>query len=179
MQNRFLPVLALFALLAAPLAHADPARDALAEVAKCADIADAAERLRCFDAAAARVKSALAAPAPEAPSKGLLDWFGFSRPPEPVTKPEDFGKATPEPPAAQEISEISSPVLEFARTPRGKAVFILDNGQVWRQIDSDTAVVPDPERGSRMTVKVERGFLGSYNLTIAGRNILVKVNRLK
>jgi hypothetical protein len=179
MQNRFLPVLALLAVLAAPLAHADPARDALAEVAKCADIVDAAERLGCFDAAMARVRSALAAPAPEAPSKSLLEWFGFSRPPQPVTKPEEFGKTAPEAPAAEEINEISSPVLEFARTLHGKAVFILENGQVWRQIDSDTTAVPDPERGTRMTVKIERGFLGSYNLTIGGRNILVKVNRLK
>jgi len=179
MPNRFLPVLALLALLAATAAHADPAHDALAEVAKCADLSDAGERLRCFDAAMARVKSALAAPAaaPETPTKSLREWFGFSRP-QPVTKPEDFGKAPPEP-APDEINEVASPVLEFARTPRGKAVFILENGQVWRQIDSDTTVVPDPDRGNAMKVKIERGFLGSYNLSIDGRNILVKVNRLK
>ncbi len=72
-----------------------------------------------------------------------------------------------------------SPVLEFAKTARGKAVFILENGQVWRQLDSDTTTVLDPERGTKMSVRIERGALGSYNLTIDGRNILVKVNRLK
>jgi len=173
-----IPLLALLALLAAAPAHADPARDALAEVARCADIADAADRLKCFDAAMARVKSALASPEPEAPSKSLLEWFGFSRPPKPVTKPEDFGKPPAEP-APGELNEIASPVLEFAKTARGKAVFILENGQVWRQLDSDTATVLDPALGTKMTVKIERGFLGSYNLTIDGRNILVKVNRLK
>ncbi len=181
MQNRSLPLLALLALLAAPVARADPAHDALAEVAKCADVSDAGERLRCFDAAMARVKGALATPAPaaapEAPTKSLREWFGFPRP-QPVTKPEDFGKPPPEP-APDEINEIASPVLEFARTPRGKAVFILENGQVWRQIDSDNTVVPDPDRGNAMKVKIERGFLGSYNLTVDGRNIMVKVNRLK
>ena len=30
-----------------------------------------------------------------------------------------------------------------------------------------------------MKVLIERGFLGSYNLTIDGRNGLVKVTRLK
>ncbi len=172
-------LLALLAALAAPLARADASRDALAEIAKCADIADAGERLKCFDAAMARVKSALAAPAPETPSKSLLDWFGLSRPQPPVTKTEDFGKAPPEPAAPQELNEIASPVLEFAKTARGKAVFILENGQVWRQLDSDTATVLDPERGTKMSVRIERGVLGSYNLTIDGRNILVKVTRLK
>jgi hypothetical protein len=171
-------LLALVTLIAAVPVHADPARDALAEVARCADIADAGERLKCFDAAMARVKNALASPAPEAPSKSLLEWFGFSRPPTPVTKPEDFGKPSPQP-APEELNEIASPVLEFAKTARGKAIFILENGQVWRQLDSDTTTVLDPERGTKMSVRVERGFLGSYNLTIDGRNILVKVNRLK
>ena len=39
------------------------ARDALEEIAKCAEIADSAERLKCYDAAAPRVKNALTVPA--------------------------------------------------------------------------------------------------------------------
>ncbi len=180
MQIRFLPVLALLALLAAGPAQADPARDALAEIAKCADIADAVARLKCFDAAMPGVKNALATPAaaPEATSKSLLDWFGLSRSQKPVTKPEEFGK----PPAEarpEELNEITSTVLEFARTPSGKALFVLDNGQVWRQLDGDSTTVLDPAPGKSMKVTIERGFLGSYNLSIEGRNILVKVNRLK
>jgi hypothetical protein len=117
-----------------------------------------------------------------APAKSWLDWFGFSRPAPPVTKAEDFGKPAPEPapaPAPGELNEIASPVLEFARTPRGKALFVLENGQVWRQIDSDTTVVLDPERGRTLKVKIERGFLDSYNVAIEGRNIMIKVNRIK
>jgi hypothetical protein len=164
--------------LAAGSALADATRDALAELAKCADIADSAERLKCFDAAVPRAKSALAAPAPapEAPGRSLLEWFGFSRPPPPVTKPEEFGKPAPEP---AELSEIRSDVIEYAKTLRGKALFVLDNGQVWRQLDSDGTVVLDPPQGKTMKVVIERGFLGSYNLTIEGRNGLIKVTRLK
>ena len=171
-------LLSLLVLAAAVPAHADPAQEALTEIARCADIVDAAERLKCFDAAVPRVKGALAAPSPAAPAKSWLDWFGFSRPAPPATKTEDFGKPAPEP-APDELNEIASPVLEFARTPLGKALFVLENGQVWRQIDSDTTVVLDPERGRALKVKIERGFLDSYNLSIEGRNILVKVNRIK
>jgi len=171
-------LLSLALAVAAGPALADATRDALAELAKCADIVDSGERLKCFDAAVPRARSALAAPAPapEAPSKSLLEWFGFSRPPPPVTKPEEFGKAPPEP---AELSEISSVVIEYAKTLRGKALFVLDNGQVWRQLDSDGTVVLDPPQGKTMKVLIERGFLGSYNLTIEGRNGLIKVTRLK
>jgi hypothetical protein len=147
-------------------------------MAKCADIADAALRLKCFDEAVPRAKSALAAPPPETPTKsGFLEWFGFSRP-QPTTKPEDFGKPPPES-LPGEINEVTANVLEFAKNPRGKSVFILENGQVWRQLDSDGTLVIDPPQGTTMKVTIERGALGSYNLTIAGRNGLIKVFRLK
>jgi hypothetical protein len=175
---RILLLLSLTIIVAGP-AHADATRDALADIAKCADIAEASERLKCFDAAVPRAKSALAAPAEKPAEKSLLEWFGFAGSPKPVTKPEDFGKAAPEARPGQEITEITATVLEFAKNPRGKSVFILDNGQVWRQLDADGTEVRDPNPGTRMRVTIETGALGSYNLTIEGRNGLIKVSRLK
>jgi hypothetical protein len=104
--------LALVSALIAGSACADAGRDALADVAKCADVADASARLACYDAAVARVKSALAAsapaPAPDAPaSKSLLDWFGLSRPDKPVTKQEDFGKP-PQPAVPVELKDFDA-----------------------------------------------------------------------
>jgi hypothetical protein len=174
-------LLAALLLLTAGAAHADGTRDALADIVKCADIADAAKRLECFDAATARGKAALAAPqqaAPVAKEKSLLDWFGFSKPDQP-TKPEDFGKPAPAPATTNEVTQISSPVLEFAKTARGKALFVLENGQVWRQIDGDTTDVQPPAPGTTMKVTVELAIFGSYNLTIEGRRYIVKVNRVK
>jgi hypothetical protein len=175
---RILLLLFLSLFVAGP-ARADATRDALTEIAKCADIAEASERLKCFDAAVASAKSALAAPAQKAPEKSLLEWFGFARPPKPVTKPEDFGKPAPEPGPGEEITEINATVLEFAKTLRGKSVFILDNGQVWRQLDADGTEVRDPAPDTKMKVTIEAGVLGSYNLTIEGRNGLIKVSRLR
>ena len=172
--------LAFLALFAASHAHADAARDALQEIAKCADIQDSAERLKCFDAAVPRAKSALAAPAEKPKDEGAsVQVFGLPRPDKPVVKAEEFGKP-PEPVAEpKEIAEITSTVLEFAKTPMGKAVFVLDIGQVWRQLDADSTNVLEPSSGTKMKVTIERGFLGSYNLTIEGRNGLIKVTRLK
>jgi len=174
-KSVYLLLAACAAIVAVP-ARADAVRDALIELAKCADIADAAARLKCFDAAAPRAKSALAAPADKSKEAVTPETFGLPSPAKPVQKTEDFGKPPPEP---QGITEITSTVLEFAKTPYGKAVFILDNGQVWRQLDADsTNVLPAPP-GTKMKVTVEVGFFGSYNLTIEGRNGLIKVTRLK
>ncbi len=173
------PAFMLMSLFAAGLAHADPAQDALAEVAKCADIADSIDRLKCFDRAAPLVKGALAPPPKAATEKrSFLDWFGFPKPPTPPQTVEEYGKPAP-PAAPQEVTAITANVLEYARTPRGLSVFILENGQIWRQSEGDTTVVRDPAPGTPMKVTIENGFLGSYNLTIEGRNGLIKVTRLK
>jgi hypothetical protein len=165
-------------------AQAETARSTLSEIAKCSDIATAAERLQCYDNAAATAKSVLAAsPQQQAAVEteeegGVLDWFGLgSR--KPITKAEDFGK-TPEAVAGpREISEISAAVTEFAKNAYGKAVFILDNGQVWRQIDGDAYEVQAPRKGDTMKVTIEKAFMGSFSLTVEGRNGIVKVRRIK
>lgn len=169
-------VIAFASAFAASVAHADATRDVLEEIAKCADVADSAERLKCYDAAAPRARSALTAPAPQAREKSLLEWFGLSRPAKPAQKPEEFGKPAPEP---EGLNEITATVVEFAKTARGKAIFILDNGQIWRQLDADGTEVAFLPEGKATKVTIETGFLGSYNLTIEGRNGLIKVSRIK
>jgi hypothetical protein len=169
----------LVSLFMATQANADPARDALTEVAKCADVADSTDRLKCFDRAAALAKTALTpSPQPAAEKRSFLDWFGFSKPPSPPKTAEEFGKPAPQA-DAEGVTSVTSTVLEFARTSRGLSVFILENGQIWRQLEGDTSVVRDPPPGQPMKVTIENGFLGSYNLTIEGRHGLIKVTRLK
>ena len=169
-------VLAFISIFVAGAGHADSVGDATAEIAKCAGFADSAARLKCFDAAAPRANGAPAAqPAREAPDR---DGFGFS-PPQAVTREEDFGKPPPPP----EITQITATVLELARTVRGRSIFVLDNGQVWRQLDGDDTDVQEPQPGKTMKVAIEMGFLGgllgNYNLTIEGRSALIRVRRVK
>ena len=168
----------------AGVARADSDRQVLEQVCKCADVTEAADRLKCFDAAVPHAQAALAAPEPPPAqtataqtgqdSGGVLAWFGFD---QPVTKPEDFGKPPEAVPGA--ITRLTAATVEFGRTPTGRAIFILDNGQVWRQVDGDTDEVRDPYTGEALKVAIERGFFGSYSLTIEGRNGLVKVRRVK
>ena len=177
--TRVLLPAALMIAFAGP-ARADAARDVLQEVARCAEIAEASARLACFDAAVPRAKGALADVVKEEERKGsLLEWFGFARPRQPVTKPEAFGKPAPPVGPQGEITAITATVVDFARTPRGAAMFVLDNGQIWRQLDADDTRIREPQSGKPMKVMIEVGFLGSFNLTIDGGNQVIKVMRLK
>ena len=133
-------------------AQADAASDSAEQIARCTTIADSAERLQCFDRAAPAAKDALS------------------------PKAADFGKP---PPPQKELEQIVATVRELSRTARGRALFFLDNGQTWRQLDGDDARVTEPAAGSPMKVTIERGFLGNYNLTIEGRNGLIRVRRLE
>src|SRR6185503_7902798 len=157
-------------LVCLPLvAHADTTTETLSEIVRCSGITDSGERLKCFDAAAPRAKNALAEQASKE-KRGILDWFGFGRPREPITKPEQFGKPAPVLPGG-DINQITATVIEFGYTPRGKAIFILDNGHVWRQIDGDDVRViePDPGRLFKVTIEIAR-IMENYTLTIEGRN---------
>ena len=133
-------------------ACADATRDALAEMARCSAIGEPAERLRCFDRAAPRAKEAL------------------------IPKTEDFGKPPPRPP---EVDQVNATVREVSKTMRGRALFVLDNGQTWRQLEGDDAQVLEPPPGAILKVTIARGAFGSYNLTIEGRNGLIRVRRIE
>ena len=150
---RRISVLACISLvLFAGPAHADRAGDALSEFTRCAGIALSSERLACFDTAAQRLAN-------------------------PATRAEGFGK--PPPPRPDEVTQIRATVLELAKTARGRAIFILDNSQTWRQIDGDDTDVREPPPGKTIKVTIATGIFNSYNLTIEGRNGLIKVRRLK
>jgi hypothetical protein len=116
----------------------------------CAAIGDASERLKCYDAVSQ---------------------------PSPAAREDEFGK--PPAPRADAVTQISAGVLELGRTARGRALFVLDNGQTWRQLDGDDSEVHDPPPGKTLKVTIEKGLLDSYNLMVDGRAGLTKVRRVK
>ena len=173
-------------VLTAASAHADPAREALADFAKCSGITAVIERLQCYDNAAVAAKMALASPpgaqqqaavqTEEEESGGVMQWFGLSDS-KPARKAEDFGRPPPPPDAPKEVTEIGARVSKFSRTALGRAIFTLDNGQVWTQIEGDSYEVRDAKPGDEVTV--EKAFMGSYSLIFKERKGLIKVRRTK
>jgi hypothetical protein len=176
-------------------------RDVLEAMARCAAMADSAQRLSCYDAAAPRLRTTLATPPQvlaRAPSREEeSSWFGFKMPDlfgsstSSQTTPQQFGAntlssqqradiATGNPTAAAPtpVDSITATVTEYAQNPRGNYVMFLDNGQVWRQQEGDGGVMQF-KRNAPNTVRISRGFWDSYNLKLNTGSALYKVVRVK
>ena len=174
--------------------------DALEAIGKCAAIAEDKARLACYDQLAPQVKSALATPptavaANRPPTKEDQEsWFGFDigglfgTKQAPQTKPEQFGQENTDQAKAQQkqaeteglvLDSISAGVTEYAFTPFGKFVVILDNGQVWKQIEGDSDLARFKKTPTDNKITISRGFMGSYSLTINGSAKVYKVTRVK
>jgi hypothetical protein len=120
----------------------------------------------------AREAAPVQAPASEAvqapvSSAASTSEFGADRLPKPT---QADGTTRPQ--------SIRAGITEYSYTPYDRIIVFLDNGQVWRQIDGDTTVLR-LRKGGSYTAKIEKGFIGSYNLTVDGINKMVKVTRVK
>ena len=177
----------LFALSLLPTAAGEP-EATYQEMVKCSGITDSATRLACYDALMPRVRAALAAGPAQLSREDQTSLFGLTLPDifgssEP-TSPQAFGAndlpaPPPEPGTPQPVDSITATVTDFATTPTGKFIVFLDNGQVWRQQDSDRGTIHFKHTMSENHVTISRGMLGSYVLSLNGSNRVFKVTRVK
>ena len=68
--------------------------------------------------------------------------------------------------------ELVSIISAVKKAPRGELILTLDNGQVWRQLGTDSFRVQ-----SGQTVIISRGMLNSFLLKIEGKNKSIRVKR--
>lgn len=134
-------------------------------IARCAAIGDDSRRLACYDAFAkdvmadpgrfaAQAKSQSGNEPEKQAQQARKDAFGL--PPVPATAPED--------------TERHTKIAHARQKARGFWVFTMENGQIWEQ--TDTARMPPPSAGD--DVKIAKSALGSFFITINGRNIRAK-----
>jgi len=116
------------------------------DLQRCAEIPDDKLRLSCFDALASGRRSV-----PE-------ELFG--RP---------AGRIAPSTPEA-----LDSRITALERTPRGRAVLHLANGQVWRLQESDHIQL----RGEQLPVRIRKGMLGAFYLQVGGKGRSYRVQRV-
>jgi hypothetical protein len=182
--------LKVFIMLCVVCAEPSWAADPLAGLLSCRDLTDAAARLACFDRETAALARAPAAPplaaapvtTPASPSPATLS---PATPTAPSLTPEQkFGLSSSSIVANEEAAGAQAPkeakllqarITALALAGDGRALFTLDNSQVWRQMEADgtdvMARLGDP-------VTISRGLLGSYWLQLkTGRGC--KVTRLR
>ena len=78
----------------------------------------------------------------------------------------------------KQIKEIRAVAISISRNRFGKYIIVLDDGQVWRQINADKKRLPlKAEDGSEVIIK--RRSLGSYGLRVPTSKRTIIVKRIK
>lgn len=133
----------------------------------CRKVADAAERLACYDAATGALETAERAGDVVVVDRAQVREaqraaFGFNfRMPAFLTG----GGETAEGKTAPEMDTLESTVTE-ARQVNGKWYIVLADGALWYQTDNQSVPRP-PKKGSKVLIK--RAALGSYFLSVDGQ----------
>ena len=73
---------------------------------------------------------------------------------------------------------ITVAIADFAKTNTGRLVIVLQNGQVWRQIEGDTQDLR-LSRDDKLTAEVWNSSLGGYKLRITEAKRTIRVRRLQ
>jgi hypothetical protein len=141
-----LKFVALSLLLLASQSHADNA-----SIERCRQIAEAAQRLSCYDA----LDLAVPAKSQVQPNQ---DSFGLI-------------KKAPDPDFEIIESELASDLDGL----RPNETIRLKNGQIWRVTDDSTVILP---AGARK-VKIRRGMFGAFFIEFEGINHSPKVKRIQ
>lgn len=163
-------LIATVVMSGAAAAASPPARaQILQSLSDCRKLADASERLACYDKAAAGLEAAEASGDVVVVDRDQMrsvrrQAFGFSLPSlslfEAGAKDEDLDTLTLKIESARQQGD-------------GKWVFRLEGGQVWRQIDTGE-LMRDPRPGGTATIR--RAALGSYKLSLGGAST-IRVHR--
>jgi hypothetical protein len=127
----------------------------------CTRLLDAAARLSCYDAAFAASKPPTAAQSAAAK-------------PEPLARFGDDGGLRPE--SRTELPRsMTVRVQQVTILPHGQYRLALENGQVWRTTQEDSAL----EFKATEMVTFSRRVMGGYEVALTGRNASVNVTRIK
>jgi hypothetical protein len=147
-------------------------------IERCRALNESAERLLCYDTLFPRESASSGRsapqPVPTRPPDRSTD-EGLHTPTASGPAPEDasgtFGLN-----GAREraIKGVSATVTELHHEPGGRFVVYLDNGQVWRQIETDNWA--PPRKGERVTIR--RAVFGSYMLETV-ENLATHVSRIR
>jgi hypothetical protein len=155
-------------MFAAGSGHADPAA-----LARCRQVADAGQRLACYDAIALTPNSGSVVPTTgdthaRAATAAAAAPAAASR-----RDPASFGLPDSAPDA--DLEAIESMLADDIDGWRPNGLIRLANGQIWQIADDSSGVV----RPGKKKVRVRRGVLGAFYIEFEGLNRSPRVRRLQ
>ncbi len=193
-------IFAAIGLALTPIAAAAQSPDdAVAGVLACEAVRGTKARLNCIEAALPALRAAhpaavaLAAERAEAAklaaAESAKEDFGLSpaqQDEQRTASAEDYERAAfgendlgSDKDDDDEVDSVEGVAVEVGKNNRGKIFVILDNGQVWRQIDGDSRSPYIPRNASGLKVEIKKGALGSYFVKVGNAKESFKANRIK
>lgn len=162
-------------------AEAGTREDVLSGIARCGAIADDHSWLNCLYGAAQPMRNQLGLPPAPASQTNLVPAASAGSPRFPAPMPAAgapkegggfFSRLLGGQPVISDIK-----LTDYYFNAQGFFVVTLANGQIWEQVDGPLPHWRGP--ASRYAVSISKGAVGSFNLTLAGENILYKVHRVR
>ncbi len=137
----------------------------------CAAISDDTARLACYDNAVGNLKSAEEAGEITTVSRSDVEKvqresFGFSIPSLPKLALPKLGAGKDRVDDNGRLTSVNFTVANVRRDPYKKLVITLENGQIWRQTDSNTVTFSKRRGVKEATIK--RAAMGSFKIKLDG-----------
>ena len=177
-MRKFVLVSLVFVATAYPAAADQKAGTPTAELYSCTEITDDSERLACFDTAVSALKAAESSGEVQTVNRTELkaierDAFGFSMP----SLPQLFrGRADSDKSADDELKEITVAIKEIKADRNDVLTIYLEDGQIWRQID--TTYITGSRIRKAETVTIKKAAFGSFLMKLDDSNTTFRVRRL-
>jgi hypothetical protein len=172
---RFAVALAALAILVPAGASAQSREEqeqAIEKTLECRTIEDDAERLACLDRGAeelSKTRFFFESEAAEAkPQMETEEQFGSESVPEERKKRDET-----------KLKRIASKIAEIRVRTNNRATFTLENGQVWRQLDSDDHVLHFYDKDRLYEATIKRSLFNNYMMKISGMGKAIRVERVK
>ncbi|GJL90977.1 hypothetical protein [Hyphococcus sp.] len=187
MRLHFSAILAASLIASAAQAVQPSETEAVDSAIACLSIADDADRLKCLDAAA-KTLSVTRIVREEREAKveeNIRKSFGLNGNDlaDASDTPDNFGSENIDQvrreKEAKRLKSIEAKVVEIRVNSLKVATVSLENGQVWRQLDSDDKVLHFGSKDRLYTAKVKRGAFGNYMLTVNELHTTIRVRRVK
>ncbi len=178
-----------------PSMAAEPSEsDAMHDIASCRGISKSKARLRCFDRATKFLDEVLerSAQAQQTESQGGKNTTSVAALPAVTPPPAPYDAEEVDPDASfgaenlvkkdgrERKKELRGIAASITTTKSGKFIVVLENGQVWRQLQGDTNKLR-VRRGaeSGLDVIIKRRAMGAYALRLTNARISILVRRVK
>lgn len=188
-SHAFLVLALTLAGLTLSQAAAQPSESAAVDDAiACLSVENDSERLACLEAAATtlRVTRVVREEQQAKTEEDAKENFGLpaaSIPARRAETPEEFGKEKiPEVRRAKDgkrIKSLAAKIVEIRLNAQNVATISLDNGQVWRQLESDDRVLRFGAEERLYTAEIKRKTLGNFMLKVPELNTTIRVRRIK